>query len=642
MNIKNMNIKKRLKTLSLLAIALPFLISGCGKKEEPVVVPAVVPLTVSAVSASSSQTLTRSLSYPGIISSENEANIIAKIGGTVKEFKVKAGDSVQIGDELVKIDDVNGSDNGSGWSASQIKQAKIGVEQAQASYQLSRTNYDNLLVSTAKDLSQAEISKNQAATSQSNLDITTSEAYKSAELSYETAKLATEQAKLSLDNRKKQAAQGAGDAEVNAGTAADAAIAGSAAIISGLNNIAALDGATLSYKDNLGVLDMSVYPAAKEAYRIALDNYNSVTKTQYSNSLDKVTAAVNLVEKSKKLADACKLLFDKTVSSSILPVSSAGGASLGGLQSSASAYQSQASGLLGQANAAKQSLANVELGNSSSLDSLQKAYELAKQQEVSASQALSNLRAGNQAQKDQAASALAMANNQYENTRIKLDTQLQSAKMQLETAKLQLDNAINSLQSLYDNHLLVAPISGSLTKKLVNEGETVNAGQLLAVVGQTEKLKIQFYVDSDNLASIKPGQEVNIKDNQEHEGKAIINSVSLQPDASTKRFLAEAFIAEKAEHWQLGKVVDVIISVTELSDAANHYFMPLSAVEIGQNSSSIYTVSGTKAQRLEVKVIRVEGETALIEATLNPDTLLIIKGSKLLSEGQEISLSTNQ
>lgn len=632
---------------SLLAGSLflaAFILSGCGRAPETVSLPPAAAVPVKVQSASSSQVLVRQLSYPGLIAAENEAKIIAKIGGTVKEFKLKAGDPVRLGDELVRIDDVNGPSSGSGWSASQIKQARIAVDQAQASYQLAKSNYDNLLEATTKDLRQAEIARDQAAASQSNLNITASESDKSVRLAYETAKLATEQARLNLENRKKQAEQGSGDAVTNASTAADTAIASAGAIITGLNNIASFadeQNVSIAYRNNLGALDAAAYPAAKEAYAKASGSYKLVSTAVFSSITDKLASAADLADKVKGLADAAKILLDKSISSSVLPASSLSGPSLSGLQASVSAYQGQANGLLSQVNGAKQLLANTDLNNSTSLDGLQKAYELAKQQEASAAQNVANLQAGNQAQKDQAGLAVAFAANQYENTRIKLDTQLQAAKTQLQTAQLQADNAVTALQNLYDNHLLVAPIAGRLSNKLVSEGETVSPGQVLASISQTSSLKAKFYVDADNLGHLHPGQEVAIMENDSHQGTAIITSVSLQPDSLTKRFLVEAALKPEGSDWTLGTVVDVLINIKDLVTAPNQYFLPLAAIEIGQSSSSVFIIANGQAERRGVAVVKVEGESAVVEASFSGSDQIIIDGNKLLSDGQAVAASGN-
>jgi hypothetical protein len=110
-------------------------------------------------------------------------------------------------------------------------------------------------------------------------------------------------------------------------------------------------------------------------------------------------------------------------------------------------YQTQINTVISQVKAAKQSLANVGLTNDSTLDSLEKAYELAKQQEALAAQNLTSLKAGNSSQKDQASFSADLAQNQYDNLKVKTNSQIAAARSQMESAQLQYVNAQVSLQN---------------------------------------------------------------------------------------------------------------------------------------------------------------------------------------------------
>ncbi len=632
--------KKKISLLFLLI--LPFILSGCGKKEAPAETSAPA-LKVKAQSVADSQAVNQNLEYPAIVAASTEAKIIAKSSGTLSGAGFKVGDEIGLGQNLAKIDEIGSAGfNPNGINSNQVKQAIIAVEQAQASYQLARSNYENLLVSSAKDLRQAEIARDQAKNGQANLGVTSEESLKSAELAYETAKISTEQARLSLVNREKQLRQSGTDADDNADLAATAAANTAGSVLSGINNLTAFDDnnvVSISYRSNLGALDSNAYTQSDSDYQAAKSAYESYLKSSFSNISQRLEAVIAVAEKVKKLADSTKYLFDKSIPSSSLPQSAAAGASLSGLQSAAASYQSQLNAVISQARGASQAVANVELNSDGTLDALRQAYELAKKQEAMAAQSLNNLKAGNNSQSDQAGFSVNLAQNQFENLKVKLDSQIMAAKTQADSAQLQYNNASVALQSLYDIHSLVSPISGTITQKLANDGDTVSAGQLIAVVSQTDSLKVKFFVEPEYILDMKLGTPIEVvgADAQSYHG--LISSVSAQADAATKRFQVEVQLDGESKPL-LGTVVTVKISLAkQVIPNAGSLIVPLSCLEVGQNGNFIFLFDNGRAHKVAVELEKVWGEQAQIKLEAPADALIIVDGNKLLRDGDAVEIS---
>ncbi len=633
--------KKNYLLIPLLVLSV-FSLTACGNKKEEVQIPTPMAVDVVVQEISQSLSANRELEYPGLVVSDSEAKIIAKTSGTISGFKLNTGDKVSLGQELAKIDDVNSASyNPANFNSSQIKQAKLAVNQAQAAYQLARTNYNNLLVSSVKDLKAAEIARDQAAKGQENLALTTAESIKSANLAYETSKIATEQARLSLENRKKLNIQGEESTETNADIAADSAANLCGTIISNVNALTGFDEdntVSISYKTNLGALDSATYSRASDSYRQAKSAYKNYLQKEFSGTENKVDETIKLVQSTKNMIDDVKILFEKSVSSSNLPQSSPTGISLSSLQTSASSYQSQVNGALNQVNSAKQGLSNTTLNNDNLLVTLEKAYELAKQQEASALQALKNLNTGNTSQIDQSQFVLSLAQNQYDNAKVKIESQIAAAKVQMENSESQYNNALLSLQSLYDIHSIISPIEGTITQK-VNDGDTVSVGQLVATISQTEKTKVKIFVEPENLADLKPGLLASVS-NGEQTVDGIISSISPQADTLTRRFPVE-IVLENASSLYLGTVVNVKIVITKsVVNEKDSILLPLSSIEIGQNGDQIMIVENNQAKKIPVEVVSVLGDLAKVKINnYPPQTLIIIEGNKLVREGDLVALT---
>lgn len=639
LRIKNgKNMKKFF--LAVFLISLSLTLSACGPTAEEQS-EETKPVSVSGRAVSETLIWEQELSYPGIVSSESEAKIIAKTGGTISGFEVAIGTKVVPGQELGRIDD-QVEVSGNNFNAGQIKQAQIGVEQAQSAYQLARTSYENLLLSSTKDLKSAELSLVQATTNEKNLTITTGEGFKSAELAYETAKIAVEQAQNNLTSGQKQLAQAEVDALENATLAADSAIATAGSLLSGINNMAAFDDngvVTINYSPSLGALEAGSYGQAEWAYEQAKDLYDNSLKSDYPDIPARLRAAITVLKETKAAVDATKYLLEKSIPSAALPQTAAMGVSLSGLQQQVAAYQTQANGALAQAQAAEQGLNSLDLSRETTIQNLEKAYQLAQQQEAAAAQNLNNLRAGNTSQQDQAGLAADLAQNQYENLKVKMSSQLAAARSQMDSAHLQYENAQVALQNLFDVHSIIAPISGTLTSRSVNNGDTVSAGQVVATVSQVEKLKVRFYLEADRLGDIQAGTAALVKDNSGREYSGVISSVSQQPDERSRRFLAELSL-EQDEGLVIGSVVDVKIKITQTLKAdAGLSWLPLSALNIGQNETKILVFDNGYAREQVVTVAEVQGEMAKVETGLGLEEIIITTGNKLVDPGQAITLS---
>jgi RND family efflux transporter MFP subunit len=204
---------------------------------------------------------------------------------------------------------------------------------------------------------------------------------------------------------------------------------------------------------------------------------------------------------------------------------------------------------------------------------------------------------------------------------------------------LQYENAQVGLQGLFDVHSIISPISGTLTSKTLSNGDSVSAGQLVATVSQVEKLKVKFYLDSDQVNNVLVGMPATIKDNSGQEYQGIISSVSQQPDERSHRFLAE-FSLEKDEGLRIGAVVDVKIKVTQtLSLESGLSWLPLSALTVGQNETKVLIYDNGFAREQVVTVLKVQGEMAQVKTGLAPEEIIIIDGNKLISPGQAVVLS---
>lgn len=631
----NMRIKKLAPFIGLIVLTL-ILVSACKDERKLPAIPQINRIPVVSQTVSESREIRQTLSFPALITAKEQANILAKSSGTAELVFFDLGQRVEAGDRLLKIDDISGTSYGTGFNAGPVNQAKLASDQAGIAYQTAQATYQNLLASTQKDLNQADIALNQAETSKSNAREITEDTMNTAQIAYETAQIAAEQAKLSLDNRETSADQAESDMETNANLAATSVVNASNTIITGVNTLTGFDESNsveVPYENYLGARSAFSLYSARNLYRETKKYYEDFLEMDFDDTEEKVRETLLLAEQVKELVDAVKLLFDNTITGTLLPQSSVTGPSLNTLQSAAAGYQTSINSALTQIQSVSQGLTNTVLNNKTSLEALEKAYELAQQQEKSALQNLENLRTSSANQLDQAGFGEEQASNLYENTKIKLDSQVLGAKAQLDAARIQYQNSLIALNNLTSNYQLLSPISGTITQKLIAPGETINPGQLLFVISKSDSLKIQFYVDYDTLSFLYVGMPVSIQHTDGRSFDAGITALSSSADATTKRFLVEAEPNDDKIDFAPGTITDAFLTISIEPEDPSNILLPISAVEVSPSGSSIYVNEADRAKQVPVTVVKIQGESAELKTDLPESARVIVEGNRLLHEG---------
>jgi len=209
-----------------------------------------------------------------------------------------------------------------------------------------------------------------------------------------------------------------------------------------------------------------------------------------------------------------------------------------------------------------------------------------------------------------------------------------------EIAELTWQSAKASLRGALDNQSVISPISGTVVKKYVSQGDSVSAGQTLAVISRTNQIKIQFFVSQEEFLKLKINNEISI---EIEEGKSIsgkITNINPQADDSTKRYLIEAVVENGQNNPLIGSIVTVSLNINYAVQDSENIILPLSAVTIGQNESYILVNDNNKAKKIEVQIIKVNGGIVEIKTgNINSETQIIIDGGKMIQDGEDIEIA---
>jgi len=208
-----------------------------------------------------------------------------------------------------------------------------------------------------------------------------------------------------------------------------------------------------------------------------------------------------------------------------------------------------------------------------------------------------------------------------------------------EIAKINLEVAEVNLKGALDTRFVVSPISGTVIQRFVSQGDSVAIGQTLAKISKTGLTKVQFFIDKEDLPNFKLGMKIAInEDGQEIAGS--VSRISPQADPTTRRFLIEAKPTGKTA-LIIGSVITVSFQTIKTPSIQGNIILPLSVITVGQNEKYIFVLENGKAKKVQVEIVNVLGEAAEIKTNISPETQIIMNGSKLIQDGDTISVTSN-
>lgn len=467
-------------------------------------------------------------------------------------------------------------------------------------------------------------SLNNALTSFNNAQFTYNSAKNLAEDSYNQAKLGAENAKNSLEAAE-VGLQSAEDAynngliiqkQNNEDTRRSAVINYQSyvtSIDSALNQVNYLikaEGAIQmpGVEHSLGILNPTTKSEAKKAYldtKGIYDYVSGLTPTE-ETIVEDMKAMVSTLTKMQDLLSKVTNLLNNSVAHANFP------------EESLNTQKAAFSGL-------RTSMINSYTGAQSTLDALENMTVYNKQE----SDALTN--ALNSAKKQ-----LDIAEVNYKNAQIALTAAESSRDQQILTAQSALDGASGQLNlaQAQSNYLIIsAPIEGKIAQKNVSVGQQLNPGQKIAEIHQSGLVKITISLPSEEIYKVYVGQPVFVNNNLD----AVVTKIAPVADSLTKKVEVEIIYDNSNNDLIPGTFVDVDIIIEDDQDVTS-FFVPLSSVTISQIETYVFIYEDGKVKKQNVELGKISGVNVEILSGLDFEDQLVIEGSKLVSDGEEVEL----
>lgn len=228
---------------------------------------------------------------------------------------------------------------------------------------------------------------------------------------------------------------------------------------------------------------------------------------------------------------------------------------------------------------------------------------------------------------------LSIAKDEEDRAKESAKNQANGAEIQLEQADLQLQQA--KLQ--YDKSFIKAPISGVIISKKINNEDYLSSGQLVAQISGKGSVESKLYLNSDEVERISIGDKVKIEiETKKYDGR--VKSFSPIANEGNRRFEVVIEALEDLST-QVNKTANFILDLKLDSKNQESFFVPLEAVNIGQQKKEVFIIKDGKAMAIEVETGKIVGQNIEVTKGLRVGDNVIVENNRGLKEGQKVQVT---
>lgn len=211
------------------------------------------------------------------------------------------------------------------------------------------------------------------------------------------------------------------------------------------------------------------------------------------------------------------------------------------------------------------------------------------------------------------------------------EKEFDDSKTAYEVAQAQFDAA----KRLVEIH---TPIAGTVTKIAVSPGDFLTVGQELATVSTTDKYRVKFSVNPEEIGYFKIGVDVLIS----HESvpdkmTGHVVAIAGSADPVTRAFKVEAIIDHPDPRFRPGMFVQIEFVLEHLDSIVA---IPRASVLTLDNQSVLYVIKNGVAERRDVTLGAAIGSKVQVVKGLMPGDTLVTLGQDYLADSTPVKLTT--
>ena len=209
-------------------------------------------------------------------------------------------------------------------------------------------------------------------------------------------------------------------------------------------------------------------------------------------------------------------------------------------------------------------------------------------------------------------------------SKVEYEQSLVDYQAQLESVRAQQAN-VDIAEKADRDGTIVSPISGFITQRQVEPGQTVSAGQTLFEIIDPSHLEIQAKIPSDRQAALSLGEKIEYRlqgNPQKLTAKLIRISPIADPASRQIEFFAQP--NESINSLSIGTFVEGDLLG---SQSISGQIIPLDTIQDIQNSPYVWVILHNKIERVHIKVLEqhYSNNSAVVQGLQTSDRISRIK-----------------
>ena len=191
---------------------------------------------------------------------------------------------------------------------------------------------------------------------------------------------------------------------------------------------------------------------------------------------------------------------------------------------------------------------------------------------------------------------------------------------------------------------VVAPFDGIVTRRNINIGDLVNAGnggsgQAMFTLAQADKLRLSVYVPQDRTSRIKAGNSVDIlqpdRPNDKIAGRIARTAGAI--DLGSRTMQVDIEVPNPNRALLPGAYVEVALN---LAAAGNALQLPANTLLFGPSGTQVAIVKDGKVERRNVVLGTDYGRMIAIKSGVGADEQVIVNPPDSIASGQAVAVKT--
>ncbi len=198
--------------------------------------------------------------------------------------------------------------------------------------------------------------------------------------------------------------------------------------------------------------------------------------------------------------------------------------------------------------------------------------------------------------------------------------------------------ALKLAETMLENAIVYAPISGEVSMRSAEVGELVGAGMPIFTIVDNRKVYVEITINEKNIKDVKKGAKAIVEVDSVGDKKFYgeVGEINPSADPLSKSFKVKIYVSNPERNLKSGTFARVNI---ETHLYRNVILIPREAVQLRGKRNVVFKVENNIAKEIAVKLGPYNQSKIIVLDGLNKDDEIVVSGQDKLGEGIKVIIS---